>query len=222
MRTHRRSSTSVRPHELLFGREAGPECQIADRASRVVEAYAATVEASPDRRLVNTEGSFQHVLSADIEQQIAKIMVPIRPGGAIVIEDAVDHVGLRIERQVVKAEVAVDQCMIAGIDRNSLIEVDDILQRVDQTVVVDDAREAFSDPGAGLRPGNAPWQPSRHVRFVDPDMLFGQDRADRTANLLRQLGIALAALVKAPRIAPAGNHSAEVEAAIDTKSTSGT
>ena len=32
---------------------------------------------------------------------------PIRPGGAVVVEDAVDCIGL-IERQVVKAQVAVD------------------------------------------------------------------------------------------------------------------
>jgi hypothetical protein len=57
-------------------------------------------QASPDRRLVDLEGSVEHVLAADVEQEIAKIMVPVRPGGTIVIEDAVDGVGLRIERQI--------------------------------------------------------------------------------------------------------------------------
>jgi len=34
-------------------------------------------------------------------------VIPIRPGGAVVVEDAVDCIVL-IERQVVKAQVAVD------------------------------------------------------------------------------------------------------------------
>jgi len=33
--------------------------------------------------------------------------MPIRPGSAVVVEDAVDCIGL-IERQVMKAQVAVD------------------------------------------------------------------------------------------------------------------
>jgi hypothetical protein len=50
-----------------------------------VEPDAVAVEASPDRRLVDLEGSVEHVLAADVEQEIAKIMVPVRPGGTIVV-----------------------------------------------------------------------------------------------------------------------------------------
>jgi hypothetical protein len=89
------------PARLLVWRDAGPESQIPDCARGVVEPDAVAVEASPDRRLVDLESSVERVLAADVEQEIAKIMVPVRPGGAIVIEDAVDGVGLRIERQIV-------------------------------------------------------------------------------------------------------------------------
>jgi hypothetical protein len=94
---NQRSST-----RLLLGRDAGPECLIADCAGGVVEPDAISVEASLDGRLIDAEHGVEHVLAADIEKQIAKIVVPIRPGGAAVVEDAVDCIGL-IERQVVKA-----------------------------------------------------------------------------------------------------------------------
>jgi hypothetical protein len=39
------------------------------------------------------ERGVEHVLAADIEKQIAKIVMSIRPGGAVVVEDAVDRIG---------------------------------------------------------------------------------------------------------------------------------
>ena len=47
---------------------------------------AKSVEAAPDDRLVDAERGVEHVLAADIEKQIAKIVVPIRPGGAVIVE----------------------------------------------------------------------------------------------------------------------------------------
>ena len=99
---NQRSSTG-----LLLGRDTGPECQIADCAGGVIEPDAISIEASLDGRFVDAERGVEHVLAADIEKQIAKIVVPIRPSGAVVVEDAVDCIAL-IERQVMKAQIAVD------------------------------------------------------------------------------------------------------------------
>ena len=62
----RSKSPNARPPEAgLTRRDAGPECQIPDCARGVVEPDAVAVEASPDRRLVDLEGSVEHVLAAD-------------------------------------------------------------------------------------------------------------------------------------------------------------
>jgi hypothetical protein len=140
---NQRSST-----RLLLGQDAGPECQIADCAGGVVKPDAISVEASLDGRLVDAERGVEHVLAADIKKQIAKIVVPIRPSGAAVVEDAVDCIGL-IERQVVRAQVAVDKGPIGRIHRHALVFFDNVCERADQTAVVDDARQAFANPGAG-------------------------------------------------------------------------
>ena len=81
-------------------------------------------------------------------------------------------------------------------------------------MISDDAGQAFADPGAGLRPGLLLRQPARRISLDDLGMLFRQDLSDRAADFLRQPAIGLAATVKAPRIAPARDHPAEVEAGI--------
>ena len=123
----------------MFWRDPGTKGQIPDRARRVVEPDAAAVEPPPGRRLVDFEGSVEHVLPADIEQQIPKILVPIRQVRAVVIEDAVDRVGLRIERDVVEAEIAMDEGTIRRTDRRLLVALDDLIERTDKTTIVDDA-----------------------------------------------------------------------------------
>ena len=73
----------------------------------IVEPDAISVEAARDGRFVDAKRGVEHVVALDIEQQIAEIVMQIRPGSAVVVEDAVDCIGL-IERQVMKAQVAVD------------------------------------------------------------------------------------------------------------------
>ena len=78
---------------------------------------ATAVEGSADGRLVDLQRRVEHFLPADIEQQIAKIVVPVGPGSAVVIEDAVARIGLRTDRQIVQAKIAMDQGPIGRIDR---------------------------------------------------------------------------------------------------------
>ena len=105
-------------------------------------------------------------------------MIPIRPGGAVVVEDAVDWIVL-IERQVVKAQVAVDQGPIGCIHRHALVFFDNICERADQTAVVDDARQAFANPGTGLWPRHVLPQPAGGVRLDNPGVLLHEDLPNR-------------------------------------------
>jgi|SRR6516164_3049210 len=89
VRTQRKVFGERPPARLLLRPSARPECQIADHAGRVVEPDTATVELPAGRRFINREGSIQHVLAADIEKEIAEVVVSIGPRRAIVIEDAV-------------------------------------------------------------------------------------------------------------------------------------
>ena len=75
-------------------------------------------------------------------------------------------------------------------------------------------RGAFANPGAGLRPRHLLPQPAGGVRLDDPGVLFDEDLPNRATDFLRPPAIGLAAAVETPRIAPAGNHPADVKAGI--------
>jgi hypothetical protein len=81
-------------------------------------------------------------------------------------------------------------------------------------VVGDDARQAFANPRAGLRPRHVLPQPTGGVRLDNLGVLFHEDLPNRVSDFLHQLAIGLAAAVETPRIAPAGNHPADVKAGI--------
>ena len=66
----------------------------------------------------------------------------------------------------------MDQGAIAPSDRHSLVAVDDFPEPPDQTMISDDAGQAFGDPGAGLRPGHLLRQPARRISLDDQGMLF--------------------------------------------------
>ena len=84
-----------------------------------------------------------------------------------------------IERQVVKAQVAVDQGPIGCIHRHALVFFDNICERADQTAVVDDARQGFANPGTGLWPRHVLPQPAGGVRLDNPGVLLHEDLPNR-------------------------------------------
>src|SRR6516165_11287421 len=72
---------------------------------------------------------------------------------------------------------------------------DNICERADQTAVVDDARQAFANPGTGLRPRHVLPQPADGVRLDDPGVLLYENLPNRASDFLRPLAIDLAAAV---------------------------
>jgi hypothetical protein len=57
------------------------------------------------------------------------------------------------------------------------------------------------------------WKPVSHVYFGNFCVLLDEDRADRTADPLRQPRIRLTPIKETPRIASPRNHLANIEAA---------
>ena len=82
--THFRSAANIRPHGRASGGAVSPE---ADGASGVAQASA--VESHAQRRLVCLQRGIQHRLSrAVVEQQVAKVLVPVGPGWHLLVRNA--------------------------------------------------------------------------------------------------------------------------------------
>src|SRR5215470_1190277 len=96
-------------------RNSIPIREVADRAHRVVEIDARAIDAAIHRGLVDAARGVEHVVASDIEPQIAEVVVAIRPGSAIIVEHAVDRVGMWIKRDVVQADVTLNQDEISGV-----------------------------------------------------------------------------------------------------------
>ena len=93
-------------------RRGGAVSPEADGASGVAQASA--VESHAQRRLVCLQRGIQHRLSrAVVEQQVAKVLVPVGPGRAVVVEAARNLVRASQDRDVVQAEVTMGQ-QVAG------------------------------------------------------------------------------------------------------------
>ena len=88
--THCMSSASVRPHDLWSGGASIFERQVTDGACGIVEAETITADVSTRCGLMNLEGRIKYLLAPNVKEQVVEIVVAIRPGSAVVIEDAVN------------------------------------------------------------------------------------------------------------------------------------
>jgi hypothetical protein len=79
-------------------RGANSDCQIVDCAHGIPDTIA--TDLSIRSWLINLNGGVQHVLPIHVKEQIPEIMVPVCPGSAVIIENAVDRISPRIERQI--------------------------------------------------------------------------------------------------------------------------
>jgi hypothetical protein len=101
---------------FLLGRHADPRRQKARGAGRVVEPDAVAIERASDLRLVNRERGFEHWLARNGQNEIARVVMAVGPGSAIVVEDAANSVRGRVDREIVQSEIAVDEHAVGGID----------------------------------------------------------------------------------------------------------
>ena len=62
--------------------------------------------------------------------------MPVGPRHAVVVKDAIDRIGFRIERQIVKAEIAMNENAVAGTDHHGLIAFDGTSHDNHEIVVV--------------------------------------------------------------------------------------
>src|SRR5215813_7163780 len=184
------------------------KCQIADRARGIVEPDTIATDLSTRGGLINLKGGIQHVFAIHVKEQIPEIMVPVRPGSAVVIENTVDRIGCQIERQIVQSDITVNQSTILHADPYSIVTLDDLLHDTDQSVVIHHLGKSLAHPMTRLWPSDTLRKPASHVYFGNFCVLLGEDCADGTADPLRQPRIRLAAMKETPRIASARNHLA--------------
>src|SRR4030095_7739142 len=84
---------------FLFGRHAEPRRQKARGAGGVVEPDAVAIECASDGRLIDRERGFEHWLARNGQNEIARIVMAVGPGGAVVVEDATDIVRRWVDRE---------------------------------------------------------------------------------------------------------------------------
>jgi hypothetical protein len=116
---HARSSARVRPHQTLVRGVAVAIGQEAHGGGGVVKANARPREGDAGTRFVDGERRFEHIVeraAGYVKQQVAKVVVAIHPGGAVIVVDATHAERFRIEHRIVKPEIAVNERTIAGGD----------------------------------------------------------------------------------------------------------
>src|SRR5438270_3008956 len=98
-----------------------------------------------------------------IEEQIAKVMVTVRPTRAIVVEHPKNLGCFGIDCDIVETEIAMNEGTITGGHVQVVIGVESAVNPGQETSVTGHLRQASSHPVAGLRPFGAAWQPLRNV-----------------------------------------------------------
>jgi hypothetical protein len=83
-----RKGSSARP---LVWWSVHSERQVTDGACGIVEAETITADVSTRCGLINLEGRIKDLLAPNVKEQVVEIVVAIRPGSAVVIEDAVNR-----------------------------------------------------------------------------------------------------------------------------------
>src|SRR5215468_1962045 len=141
-------------------------------------------------------------------------MVPNRPGSALIVEDTEHCERLWVDRDVVQADIAVDQHAIGVANRELVVAVE---QRVDvarKPSLGGDARNALADPCARFRKQGPARQPCGSVCCRNARVLLNQDLTELAAETCRQGGIRLRAFEERPRLAPTGHGRTHVERAV--------
>src|SRR5262249_6889806 len=141
-------------------------------------------------------------------------MVPIRPGGALIVEDTEHCERLWVDRDVVQADIAVDQHAIGVAHYELVVAVE---QRVDfarKPSLGSYARNALAAPSARFRPQEPPRQPCATVCCGNARVLLSHDPTELAAETRREGGIRLRASEERPRLAPTWHGRTHVERAV--------
>src|SRR5262245_8899981 len=94
---------------FLLCRHAEPRRQKARGTDRVVEPDAVAIERASDGRLVDRERGLEHRLARNGESEIARVVMAVGPGGAIVVEYAANLVCGGFDREIVQSEITVNE-----------------------------------------------------------------------------------------------------------------
>lgn len=99
-----------------------PEAEKADCGHRVEQQNSLSIDLQSRCRFIRGKGTFQYWLLALLKNHAGEILVPIAEHGSLVVDDTNQAQSVRINDDVVNAEVGVYQHWMVISDGSSLLE----------------------------------------------------------------------------------------------------
>jgi hypothetical protein len=97
--------------------------QVPDGAGGVVEQGPLAAQPAPRRSLVGLKRRVESHIRSGVEDQIAEVVMPVRPGRAVIVENPGQRVRRRIGRHVVQTQITVHESEVIDLDNQAKVAI---------------------------------------------------------------------------------------------------